>query len=182
MRVLENIADLVSKKVIGNVSVVSLMISIALSGIFSLFFGFYQSAAFTLIAFGIIGFTEVSFRNAKTRFSQGMKKFNAITSDDSEAFLKFSDNVFGVRGWKAETEDIAVGGLVFRRFTTDKPSPFQTISGPLCPECKKLLECRMVSIFPWAIRFGCLCGFRSTKLTHPEKIYKRIRNHYNFPI
>ena len=159
----------------------TLLIAIASFGIFSIFAAVHQAALYTLVVFGITGFTEHVYRKAKAGFKKRSQLFEALQCNDSETFVKLACKVYGVGNWNPEIKDIPLGGFIFRRVTSDRPVPLCAVAGPLCPDCKKPLDYRAPPLFPWAVRFDCLCGFSSIKLKHPQLLYQKVRRYFNLP-
>lgn len=159
----------------------TLLVSVASFGIFAALFKIHQAAIYTLVVFGITGFTEHAYRKANAGFKQRSQLFDFLQGNDSETFLELADKVYGVGRWNAETEEIPLSGFIFRRITSNRPVPLCAIAGPLCPKCKKPLDYRAPPFFPWAVRFDCLCGFSSIKLKHPQLLYQKVRRYFNLP-
>ncbi|BBO80208.1 hypothetical protein DSCO28_07740 [Desulfosarcina ovata subsp. sediminis] len=173
--------DAITGKVLGEVSVITVLFGVVMFGGLAFFLTFKQSAALALAAFGIVGCAECLYAKGNTDFRKKSKALNLRQGNDTEAFLKLADKLYGSRGWAAQFEATAVNGVIYRLIESDRAVPLKALAGPVCPRCDKPLNYRPVSWFPWAVCQECLCGFKKTGFTHPKKTYERLRCHFNFP-
>ena len=176
-----SLADAIGKRVIGEVSLLTLLFSMALLGILSVFMRIQQAAPVALAVFGIMGGAETVYRKAKARFLQKDASLKRCMGRNTETFLQLADKVYGVKKWSPETKDIRVDGVIFRLVACNRPLPMSALAGPLCPECGKNLHVRPLPWAPWLCRMTCLCGFSKTGSKHPEDTFCEVRSHLNIP-
>lgn len=178
--------DLVTMKFTENLTVLPFVVAACAVGLSMILVSPAYSLACGLAAFGAVGGGEYLCRQVKAKIEASLKELEVLQRNDGHLFLKGTEKVFGVAGLeKVKTNDTMVYGVIYRHITTDTPSPFQAISGPLCPDCKKTLS--YVGMVwhrpPGTIRFQyrCLCGFQKVLKQDPRSLYMEVRTHYNFP-
>lgn len=176
--------NLITLKLVDNLTVLPFLAAAGAIGAGMFFVDIYKAAASALVVFCIVGGAEYGYRQAQTEFEKLSHQLKSISGSDSETFLKLSDKVFKVGGWNPAAKEVIIDGLIYLHVTTDVPSPFQAIGGPVCPKCKKSLYCSPKYLFPGLTRYEykCLCGFEKTLKKDPKTLYLKARTHFNLPL
>tara|TARA_A100000171_G_C2137713_1_gene151721 strand:+ start:2555 stop:3097 length:543 start_codon:yes stop_codon:yes gene_type:complete len=152
-RWLQTILDRTAQKA----GMLTLFASAAAFGFGGLIGGLTVAPWVALIAFGLIGCTEIVYRQRKTqaiRLSQA--KRHDQNSAAFESFLKSRPH------WDPkEFEQFTYGGLQWKSIGFEQmPFPL-AITGPFCPRCSNHLAERSEVIFPGRLRVSvfCRCGY-----------------------
>lgn len=181
----KEIARIVTAKIARELSVMPFLASGVAFGLLFPVVDVEKAASVALLVGGVVGGAELMNRKREVDFRKACEDFKAIQRRDAEAFLQLAERVGGTRSLdKLDMEDIAVEGLVFRKYMSWPPVPWPSIGGPLCPQCGKNLSFAPGRGLPWMkkVRYSCLCGFTKDLDDAPYVLYMRVRRHLNFPI
>ena len=176
----EMLVDKGLDKIIKQLSPVSVLISLTTFGLLNYWFPLRNSAHFAFVLFGFAALIEFAYRYQYSRFDALMDEFESRKGNNTDLFfdvawIKYKDRC------KILTDKRVLGGLLFNHVMIDEELPVSIIAGPLCPDCKKLVTVRPLALFPWLIRYECLCGFKKTTRQTPDKLYERLSNYFCLP-
>lgn len=136
------------------VGVITILSTIAIFGIFTLFWGLGVSIWITIFFFGVSGIFEVFHIQ---RIADLNKRISNVQESNLVEKLAFARKVGDVK----IVEQVSYRGFLFNGIGFEKLPITVGVSQPLCPKCKRPVVMDAKVKFPGRtkIRYFCLCGF-----------------------